>query len=100
MAHPSTQPSSETFTFRLDSSLKTGLNRLAANEHIQPAELLRKLLRDHISQQERLAFEREARKQSLSIAKRALDPKSDEAQIMRELEAHLEDDDFAGEWKA
>ena len=42
----------------------------------------------------------EARRQSLAIAERAADPTSDEYAVMREIEAELDRDDFADEWKA
>jgi hypothetical protein len=93
-------PKGETFTFRLDPAMKVALTRSAADEHMQPAELLRRLVRDHLVGKERRAFEAEARRQSRAIAERAGDPKSDDAQVMREIAADLERDDFADEWKA
>jgi hypothetical protein len=100
MPRTSDTPKGETFTFRLDPALKVALSRSAADEHMQPAELLRMLVRDHVAGKERRAFEAEARRQSRAIADRARDPKSDEAQVMREIEAGLERNDFADEWKA
>jgi hypothetical protein len=44
--------------------------------------------------------EAEARRQSLAIAERAGDPKSDEYAVMQEIEAELDRDDFADEWTA
>ena len=35
-----------------------------------------------------------------AIAERAKDPNSDEYAVMREIEADLDRDDFADEWKA
>lgn len=67
---------------------------------MQLAELIRELLRDHLADKERRAFEVEARRQSLAIAQRAQDPASDEALALREIEADLDRNDFAGEWKA
>ena len=46
------------------------------------------------------AFQRDARRQSLLIAQLAADPTSDEAAVMRELEAHVEDPAFLEEWHA
>jgi len=100
MPRTSDTPKDETFTFRLDSALKVALTRSAADEHMQPAELVRKLVRNHLAGKERRAFEAEARRQSLAIADRARNPKSDEAQVMREIDGGLERDDFAEEWKA
>jgi hypothetical protein len=45
-------------------------------------------------------LETEARRQSRAIAERAADPTSDEYAVMREIEAELDRDDFADEWKA
>jgi hypothetical protein len=90
----------ETFTFRLDQALKAALTRSAAEAHMQPAELVRELVRSHLTRQARRAFEAEARRQSLAIAERARHSGGDEAELMRDLEAHLERDDFGGEWKA
>jgi hypothetical protein len=67
---------------------------------MQPAELMRDLVRRHVAGREHRAFEIEARRQSLSIAQRARDPASDEAQVMREIEADMGHNDFADEWKA
>jgi hypothetical protein len=99
---PRTSPASkdETFTFRLDPALKAALTRSAAEEHVPPAELMRTLLRRHLAAKEQRAFESEARRQAQAIALRTQDPNSDEAQVMRDLEAQLDSDDFADEWKA
>jgi hypothetical protein len=100
MSRISARPKGETFTFRLDPALKAALTRSAADEHMQPAELMRELVRNHLAGKERRVFEAEARRQSLAIAQRACDPNSDEAQVMREIDADLERDDRADEWKA
>jgi len=100
MSRTSSSPKAETFTFRLDSALKAALTRSAEDEHMQAADLIRQLVRDHLAAKERRAFEAEARRQSLAIAQRARDPDSDEARVMREIEAGLERDEFADEWKA
>ena len=92
MPRTSANPKGETFTFRLDPALKAGLTRSASAARMQPAELVRALVRDHLAQAERRAFEAEARRQSLAIAARARDPMSDEARVMREIEAVFEDD--------
>lgn len=100
MPRTSTASKGETFTFRLDSSLKAALTRSAADEHMQAAELVRKLVRDHLAERERRAFKAEARRQSLAIAQRSLNTNSDEAQVMRDIEDGFDSDDFADEWKA
>jgi hypothetical protein len=100
MPRSSSAPKGETFTFRLDPVLKEALTRSAAEEHMQPAELMRDLVRRHLAGKERRAFEIEARRQSLAIAERARNPDSDEAQIMRDIEAELQRGDFDDAWKA
>jgi predicted transcriptional regulator len=90
----------ETFTFRLDPALKTSLTRVAAKVHKQPAELVRQLVRNHVAKVERREFEAEARRQSRIIAEAAKDPNSDEAQVMRELDAIVESDGFGDPWPA
>ena len=100
MPRTSSNRKGETFTFRLDPALKAALTRSAEDERMQTADLIRQLVRDHLAAKERRAFEAEARRQSLAIAQRARDPDSDEALVLREIEAALDRDDFASEWKA
>jgi|SRR4249920_270088 hypothetical protein len=88
---------SETVTFRIEPALKDQFAEIAEQEHKPVGELLRELVRQHVKQRERLAFEAEARRQCLEAAAAARDPNSDEAQVMRELEADLMD--FLDEWK-
>ncbi len=57
-------------------------------------------MRSYLKQRERRVFEAAARRQSLASAERAKDPNSDEYAVLREIEADLDRDDFAGEWKA
>jgi hypothetical protein len=87
----------ETVTFRIEAALKGEFAEIAEAEHKPVGELLRELVRDHIKQKKRREFEAEARRQSRLIAEAAKDPNSDEAQVMRELDAHFEE--FAREWK-
>jgi hypothetical protein len=95
----STASKADTFTFRLDPALKSALRRAAKEERLPPAELLRLLVREHLAQRARHAFEAEARRQSLLVAGGAAHPAGDEAQVMREIEAGLDHDDFADAWK-
>lgn len=95
-----TTPNNESFTFRLDHALKAALTRSAFDRDMQPAELLRSLVRNYVTEQEYHAFELEARQQSLAIARRAKEAESDEAQIMREMNADFDRDHFSDEWKA
>ena len=100
MPRTSANPKADTFTFRLDPTLKADLNRAAYEAHMPPAELVRALVRAHLAGKERRAFVAEARRQSLAIAQRADDPSSDEARVMAEIEADLENGAFADTWKA
>jgi hypothetical protein len=88
----------ETITFRIDATLKDEFAEIAEKESKPLGELLRELVRDHIKQRRRREFEAEARRQSLECAAAAADPNSDEAQVMRELDANF--DEFARELAA
>jgi hypothetical protein len=85
----------ETVTFRIDAALKDEFAEIAEEEAKPVGELLRELIRERVKQQRRLAFEAEARRQSLECAAAARDPNSDEAQVLRELDANF--DEFARE---
>ena len=98
MSRMSNSPKGETFTFRLDPALKAALAGSAADAHMQPAELMRALVRAHLAGKERRVFEAEARRQSLAIARRTRDLDSDEARVMREIDVNL--DGFADARKA
>ena len=58
---------------------------------------MRELVRERVELKARRSFEAEARRQALEAAAAAQDPSSDEAAVMRELEADLEG--FSDEWK-
>ena len=90
-------PKVETVTFRVDSVLKTAFAEIAAEESKPVGELLRELVRERVARKARQQFEAEARRQSRDAAAVAQDPHSDEAAVMRELEAELEE--FSDEWK-
>ena len=74
MSRATATSKSETFTFRLDTTLKAALTKSAVAEHKQPAALMRELVRDHIVRQERQVFEEEARRQCLALNARAKAP--------------------------
>lgn len=97
MARTGTALKAEVLTFRLDPLLKREVTRIARTEHKPVGELLRELVQERVDRKRRLAFEAEARRQSLLVAAAARDPNSDEAAVMRELDANLEE--FAREWK-
>lgn len=87
------EPKTEIVTFRLDAALKDEFVGIAEEEDKPVGELLRELVRHHVKQRKRLAFEAEARRQCDIINAAAADPNSDEAQVMRELDANF--DEFA-----
>ena len=87
----------ETLTFRIDPALKDEFAEIAEMEAKPVGELLRELVREHVKRRKRLAFEAEARRQCEIINAAAQDPNSDEAQVMRELEAHFVE--VMREWK-
>ena len=97
MPRPGTAVKAEILTFRIDPSLKREVSRIARTEHKPVGELLRELVQERVDRKRRLAFEAEARRQSLLLAAAAQDPNSDEAAVMRELDANFEE--FAREWK-
>jgi hypothetical protein len=63
------------------------------------AQMISDFRRFQFRKRQRAAFEAEAQRQSLEAAERAGDPTSDEYAVLREIEAELDRDDFAGEWK-
>ena len=97
MARTSAEPNADIITFRIPPALKTAFAEIARQEAKPLGELLRELIRERVKQKERREFEAEARRQSLEAAALARDPTSDEAAVMRELEADLEE--FSKEWK-
>ncbi len=89
MARTSGDPKGDVITFRVSTSLKTALTELAARKSKPVGELLRELVRAGLDRAPPANFEAEARRQSLELAAAAHDPNSDEAAIMRELEANF-----------
>jgi hypothetical protein len=79
----------ETLTFRIAPELKAAFAEIAETEAKSVGALLRELVRQRVDEQRRREFEAEARRQSREAAAAACNPESDEAQIMRELDAHL-----------
>ena len=99
MPGASQHPKETTFNFRLDPELKTAFTMAADADHQPAAEVLRRFMRSYVEQKRRSEFDAEARRQSLAIAARAADPKSDDHTAMRELDAELDRDAFSDEWK-
>jgi hypothetical protein len=97
MPRTGTAVKAEILTFRIDPSLKREVSRIARTERKPVGELLRELVQERVDRKRRLAFEAEARRQCLEANAAARNPNSDEAAVMRELEANFEE--FAREWK-
>lgn len=87
----------DTLTFRIEPALKTAFTRIAGEEHKPVGALLRDLVRERVERGRRRAFKSEARRQSLEAAAFARDPNSDEAAVMREIDAELSE--YFDEWK-
>ena len=100
MSRTSQHPKAETFNFRIDPALKAAFTAATEAEDKPAAQVLREFMRAYVKHTERRAFEAEARRQSLAIAQRARDPGSDEQASVEELEALIDADPFADDWKA
>lgn len=94
MPRTSQHPKETSFNLRLDPALKTAFAAAAKAEDKPAAQVVRDFMRAYVKQRERRVFAAEARRQSLLIAEHARDPHSDEAQVMREIEAELADSSF------
>lgn len=90
----------ETFNFRVDPTLKNAFTQAAAADDRPAAQVLRDFMRAYVRQRERVAFEAEARRQSLAIAVRAAGPRTDEHAIMGKLDRYVDSAGFADRWKA
>lgn len=90
----------DSFNLRIDPVLKAAFVAAAEAEDKPAASVLREFMQAYVKRREQRVFEAEAQRQSRLIAAQARDPGSDEYAVMREIEAALDRDDFAGEWKA
>jgi len=95
MPRTTTEPKPDTLTFRIPPALKADLAAIADKEAKPVGELLRELIRERIKQERRREFEAEARRECELLNAAAQDPNSDEAAVLRELEANF--DEFARE---
>ena len=91
MARPSVGAEVEMVTFRVDRRLKAAIAEIAEEESKPLGELLRELVQDRVAAKRRREFEIEARRQSLLLAEAARDPDSDEAAVLRELDANFDE---------
>ena len=97
MTRTSAEPNADIITFRIPPALKAAFAEIARQEAKPVGELLRELIRERVKQKERREFEAEARRECLEINAAARDPNSDEAAVMRELDALF--DESVREWK-
>jgi len=100
MPRTSQHPKGGTFNFRIDPALKAAFTAATEADDKPAAQVLRDFMRTYVKQKEDRAFAAEARRQSLAIAARSRDPGSDDHASLRELEALVDEDAFADEWKA
>ncbi|MBM4184125.1 MAG: hypothetical protein FJ207_07830 [Gemmatimonadetes bacterium] len=91
----STDPK-EPVNFRLGRGYKQALERLADEQDKTFGQLVREVVERYVTDQERTAWEREARRSAEVLGDAARDPGSDEARVMSALDANLEE--FANEW--
>ena len=89
----------ESFNFRVNATLKEAFTAATAAEDQPAARVLRNFMRIYVARRERRAFAAAARHQSLAAAAVAADPRSDEAAVMRELEADLDALQSGDEWR-
>ena len=94
MPRTSQHPKEASFNLRIDPALKAAFTAATEAEDKPAAQVVRDFMRAYVTQRERRAFEQKARRESLESARAALDPNSDEAQVMREIEADLVDPTF------
>ncbi|HEV2300142.1 MAG TPA: ribbon-helix-helix protein, CopG family [Stellaceae bacterium] len=90
--------STDTVTFRLGQDLKAALAEIADAEKKPVGALLREMIRERLERKRQREFEIEARRQSLLLAEAARDPDSDDAAVLRALDANF--NEFARELNA
>lgn len=88
------------FNLRLDPALKAAFTKATEAEDKPAAQVIRDFMRSYVETRERRAFEAQAQRDCLAINEAVRDPNSDEAQVMREIEAEMNDPSFWEDWKA
>ena len=94
MSRTTQHPKETSFNMRLDARLKDAFTKAAEAEDRPAAQLVRTFMRAYVQRSQRRAFETAARRQSLEAAAIARDPRSDEYEVLREIEAELADESF------
>jgi len=97
MPRTSSHRKDDTFNFRVDPDLKAEFQAVTEAEDKPAAQVLRDFMRAYIERRKLKDFAAEARRQSAAIATRAGDPTSEEATVLRELDANL--DGLADDWR-
>jgi len=100
MPRASQRSKADSFNFRIDPALKTAFTQATEAEDKPAAQVLREFMRAYVERRKRKAFEAAARRQSRGAAALALDPQSDEAISLRELDALFDEGRLGDEWKA
>jgi uncharacterized membrane protein len=90
MPPPAVPPNAESFNFRVDRDLKAAFTEAAAADDRSAAQVLRQFMRIYVARRRHRNFVAEARRQARAAAAAALDPQSDEAAVMRELEGDFD----------
>lgn len=86
----------EPVNFRLGRSDREALHRLARARDKSVGQLVREVVEEYVANQARATWEAEARRTAAELGREAADPRSDEAEMLRVLDANL--DAFAKEW--
>jgi hypothetical protein len=81
----------ENFNFRLEPELKAAFAAAAEAADRPAAQVLRDFMRAYVEKRERDDLKVAMRRQAAELGRLAQDPHSDEAQILRELDANLDD---------
>lgn len=89
----------DALTIHLDADVRAALERAADAARTTPAEYARTLISGRLDALD-AAFRAEARRQCEVLNAAASDPTSDEAAVMRELDALFDADPFGTEWRA
>jgi hypothetical protein len=99
MPRSSQYPKETSFNLRIDPALKAAFTRATEAEDKPAAQVVRDFMRAYVRARERHAFAERAKHDALVIKAAAADPNSDEAQVMREIEAEMAEPGFWEGWK-
>lgn len=83
-----------TFTMKLELKLRNQFMKAAAHAHRPASQLVRDFMRTYVEREKNHQFAVEAHRQSLSIAKRAVQEGTDEYAMMQEIAAEIDQDNL------